>query len=60
MCEQREEATDGEDEEEEKLNHSFAPPGEARRPAMLGCLMWDLFLRGKLKREGEERRASGG
>lgn len=58
MYEQREEATETEDDEEEKLNHSLAPPGEARRTAMLGCLMWDLFLRGKLKREGEERRAS--
>lgn len=47
------------DREEEKLNHSSAPPGEAPRPAMLGCLMWDLFLRGKLKREGEERVSAG-
>lgn len=37
-----------------KLNHSFALSGEARQSAMLGCLMWDLFFRGKLKREREE------
>lgn len=39
--------------EEEKLNHSFALSGEALHQAMLGCLMWDLFLRGKLKRAKE-------
>lgn len=49
MYEQREEATET---QEEKLNHSSAPPGEARRLAMLGCLMWDLFLRGKIKKRG--------
>lgn len=49
MYEQREEATETEGE---KLNHSFAPPGEARRLPMLGCLMWDLFLRGKIKKRG--------
>lgn len=28
--------------------------------AMLGCLMWDLFLRGKLKREREESESERG
>lgn len=34
---------------------------EALQPARLGCLMWDLFLRGKLKREreGSEREKRG-
>lgn len=29
------------------------------KPAMLGCLMWDLFLRVKLKREREASESAG-
>lgn len=44
----------GEATEEKKLHKSVALSGEALHQATLGCLMWDLFWRGKLKSKREE------